>query len=140
MEFLLERKYLKDTYTIGNLSLNGGFICNILEDKVRDLNKDGDLNDVGEQKIYGETAIPYGRYKITLVDSPAFKRKVPLLHDINGFSAVEIHIGNSNIDTKGCLLPGINNVKGRVTSSTLYFDKIFNLIKNSSEDVYIKII
>ena len=37
MELLLERKWLKDKYTIGRLSVDGVFFCNILEDKVIDL-------------------------------------------------------------------------------------------------------
>lgn len=52
----------RDTYTskttIGKLYLNDVFICDTLEDVCRDINKDGDLDDKGETKVYGETAIP----------------------------------------------------------------------------------
>lgn len=41
MELLLERKWLKDKYTIGRLFVEGVFFSNTLEDKVRDLNKNG---------------------------------------------------------------------------------------------------
>lgn len=62
LEFEVIRKYLKDAYTVGTLydSLGiyypGRYICNTLEDKVRDLhdyNHDGDFNDLGEGKVYG---------------------------------------------------------------------------------------
>ena len=65
MELLLKRIALRDTYTIGKLYVNGTYFCDTIEDKVRDLNKDGDLNDVGEGKIPSLTAIPYGKYEIT---------------------------------------------------------------------------
>jgi hypothetical protein len=94
MEFLLERKYLGDTYTIGHLYIDEQFFCNVLEDKVRDLNKDGDLNDAGETKVYGETAIPYGKYKIIITYSQRFKRDLPLLVDVPHFSGIRIHPGN----------------------------------------------
>ena len=51
-------------------------ICNTIEDKVRDLNKDGDLNDEGEEKVYAQTAIPYGTYTIAMdVVSPNYNFK-----------------------------------------------------------------
>ena len=51
MELTLKRKYLKDTYTIGHLYIDGEWFCDCLEDKGGDLNKDGDLNDEGEGKV-----------------------------------------------------------------------------------------
>mgnify|MGYP003435238428 FL=1 len=67
-------KLLRDTYTnkttIGKLYLNDVFICDTLEDVCRDLNKDGDLDDKGETKVYGETAIPSGTYKMIINMSP----------------------------------------------------------------------
>ncbi len=59
-ELLLQRRYLRDTYTIGKLSVDGEVFADTLEDKVRDLNKDGDLLDEGEQKVYGERPYPTG--------------------------------------------------------------------------------
>lgn len=48
------------------------YFCDILEDTVRDLNKNGAF-DNGEIKIPDRTAIPYGTYKITLdVRSPKY--------------------------------------------------------------------
>lgn len=133
MELLLERKYLGDTYTIGHLYIDGQFFCNILEDKVRDLNKDGDLNDVGETKVYGETAIPYGRYKIIITYSQRFKRDLPLLVDVPHFSGIRIHPGNKSIHTHGCLLPGVNTEKGKVTSSKATFERLYKLMLESKQ-------
>ena len=75
MKLKLERKYFKDTYTIGNLYINGNFFSNTLEDKNRDINKNG-VFDNGEVKIYGNTCIPFGTYKVIVNKSPKFKREL----------------------------------------------------------------
>ena len=66
MELRLRRLYPKEKYTIGKFYVNGEYFCDVLEDPVRDLNKDGDLDDAGEGKIPGNTAIPYDTYIIIL--------------------------------------------------------------------------
>lgn len=108
MKLVLHRKYLKNDYTIGNLYLKDEygsqkFICNILEDKVRDLNKNGRF-DNGETKVQDRTAIPYGEYKIDMdtisprfsnaIKYPKYARyggKLPRLMDVPNFSGVLIH-------------------------------------------------
>ena len=120
MELRLNRKYLGNDYTIGDLFINEVFYCNTLEDKVRDFNKDGDLNDIGESKVYGETAIPYGTYKIILNKSPKFKRDLPRLLDVPHFEGILIHRGNTAKDSAGCILVGENKIKGMVINSTKY--------------------
>ena len=96
MELTLKRIALKERYTIGKLYVNGVYECDTLEDKVRDLTK--------EEKVYGKTAIPNGRYNITLgVQSPRFSKKsayqfcagyLPRLLNVPNFDGVLIHIGN----------------------------------------------
>ena len=105
MELLLERKYLKEKYTIGNLYINGVFFSNTLEDTVRDLNKDGIFN-CGELKISGHTAIPYGEYEIKVTYSPKFKRELPILLNVPHFEGIRIHRGNTEKDSSGCVLVG----------------------------------
>ena len=65
MKLTLKRIALRDTYTIGRLYIDGVYFCDTLEDKVRDLNKNGKF-DNGENKVYSETAIPYGIYKVDM--------------------------------------------------------------------------
>lgn len=142
MELLLERKYPKSNYTIGNLYLNGKFYCNILEDTVRDINKNGTF-DCGEFKISGHTAIPYGEYEVKVTYSPKFKRELPLLLNVKHFEGIRIHRGNTEKDSSGCLLPGENTKKGMVLNSTKYELELTKLIKdcnNRREKVIIKII
>lgn len=142
MELLLERKYLKSNYTIGNLFINGKFYCNIIEDKIIDFNKNGTF-DCGELKISGHTAIPYGEYEIKVTYSPKFKRKLPLLLNVKHFEGIRIHRGNTEKDSSGCLIPGENSKRGMVLNSTRYELELTNLIEMANkrgEKVIIKII
>ena len=136
MKLKLIRKHLEDTYTIGDLLVDDVFFSNILEDKVRDFNKDGDLNESGETKVYGETAIPYGTYKVIITFSERFQRELPLLLNVKGFEGIRIHPGNTAIDTHGCLLPGNNTEKGKVTESKVTFEKLFKLMKDSKQSEF----
>lgn len=119
MKMLLKRRFLGDNYTIGTLYIDGIRFCDTLEDKNRDVNKNGKF-DKGEKKVQGETCIPYGTYKVTLNLSPRFKRPLPRLIDVPDFDGVLIHRGNTAKDTQGCILVGENKVKGKVINSTPY--------------------
>jgi hypothetical protein len=119
-------KSYRDTYSkksiISKLHVNDTFICDILEDVSRDLNRDGDLNDLGETKIHGETAIPAGTYKMIINISPRFKKLLPRLINVPGFDGVLIHTGNQIQDTHGCLLVGtrgIDCIKGGTSTPAM---------------------
>lgn len=152
MELLLKRIALQDTYTIGKLYVNGTYFCDTIEDKVRDLNKDGDLNDVGEGKIPSLTAIPYGKYEITLkVKSPKFSLKpsyswcggyLPRLINVPHFEGILIHAGNTADSSAGCILVGENKVKGQVINSMVTLKKLYPILKEAldrNEKIWIKI-
>lgn len=142
MRLNLKRKFLDPEYTVGSLSINGRYICDTIEDKVRDTNQDGDLDDPGEGKVFGKTAIPYGLYKVRLTMSPKFKRLLPILLNVPHFTGIRIHRGNTAKDSHGCILPGENNTKGRVDKSTKYemliIEEMLKAIKNG-ENITIKI-
>lgn len=144
MELKLIRRFKGENYTIGDLYINGKFFCNVLEDKVRpliDLNKDGDFNDEREGKIFGQTAIPEGKYRILITHSYKFKRELPLLLNVPGFKGIRIHGGNTKEDTEGCLLVGINSVVGKVTRSTEHLRELMRILYKSlsKEKVFIVI-
>jgi hypothetical protein len=148
MEILLNRKHLKEKYTIGNLFIDNVFFCNTIEDVNRDLNKDGDLNDPGEEKVYAETAIPYGRYKVIVSQSPALKQRLPLLLNVPHFTGIRIHGVKKGAVAKhthsaGCILVGRNTVVGGLTESAEYTIKITKLIDDAisrKEECYITIV
>lgn len=142
MELKLVRVFKSPMYTIGRLYVDGVFECDTLEDTVRDLNKDGDLNDAGESKVFGETAIPYGTYKIIINYSNRFKRELPRLLNVPYFDGILIHGGRTlttAVDTHGCLLVGKNTKKGCLTQSRITMDSLFAKLKNA-QDISIEII
>ena len=57
-------------------------------------------------KIYGESAIPAGRYKVANTYSNRFKKVLPQLLDVPNYGGVRIHGGNDEGDTLGCVLLG----------------------------------
>lgn len=95
MELLLKRIARKETYTIGHLYLNGEYFCDTLEDKDRGLDNDKmSIAEIKAIKVPRETAIPTGKYEVSITYSPRFKRMMPLLSGVKGFSGVRIHTGN----------------------------------------------
>lgn len=141
MELKLIRIYLSNNYTIGKLYINDKYFCDTLEDKVRDTNKDGKFDD-GEIKIHGDTAIPYGTYKVIVNYSNHFQRNLPLLLNVPSFEGIRMHRGNTADDTEGCILLGENKVKGKVINSTPYevtLTKELTNAQNNKEQITIKI-
>lgn len=130
MRLELKRIALKDTYTIGKLYANGEYVCDTLEDCVR------------ETKIAGNTAIPEGEYTIYVTFSNRFQRMMPLLMNVPNFEGVRIHSGNTSEDTEGCILCGKNTKQGKLTSSRVYTSMVYSLINkalSNGEQVTIKI-
>lgn len=135
----LNRDTYTDNSTIGRLYINDIFFCDTLEDKCRDINKDGDLDDPGEQKVQNETAIPSGIYKFILVMSPNFKTITPRLIGVKGFADILIHWGNTKVDTHGCILVGLTRTKDFVGQSKEAFEKLMIELKKY-DDLEINII
>jgi hypothetical protein len=142
MKLELKRLFLGESYTIGSLSIDGKKFCDTLEDKVRDLNKNG-VFDGDEKKVYAETAIPYGTYDIVVDYSPKFKRELPRLQNVKHFEGILIHRGNTAEDSAGCILVGENKVKGKVINSTPYERELVRILKEAQgrkEPITIKIV
>lgn len=109
--------------TIGEMYIDGEFKCYTLEDVVRPAN----------EKVFGETAIPYGRYRVTITHSNRFGRDLPLLNNVPNFSGVRIHPGNTAADTEGCILVGLGKTENTVTQSRLAFTGVFAEIRDAIE-------
>lgn len=142
MKLELERRFLGESYTIGSLSIDGKKFCDTLEDKVRDLNKNG-VFDGDEKKVHRETAIPYGTYDVVVDYSPRFKRELPRLQNVKHFEGILIHRGNTAEDSAGCILVGENKVKGKVINSTPYEKELVRILKEAQgrkEPITIKIV
>lgn len=132
-------KLIRDNFTKvstqGKLYLNDAYVCETLEDFCRDKNHDGDLNDPGEAKVYGQTAIPCGTYKVVVNQSPKFKMLTPRLQGVEGYSGVLIHPGNCVSDTLGCILVGYQRGTDciKVGTSKKAFDHLMDLLDEFDE-------
>lgn len=154
MELLVDRKWKKQGYTMSNLYINGEWFCNVLEDADRGLDDSMSVDRILELKKPTITAIPRGTYEITLdVVSPKYSKvqfykdvcngKVPRLKNVKGFDGILIHAGNTDKDSSGCLLVGVNKIKGQVVNSRETFKALYKLLqdrKSKGEKIIIKIL
>lgn len=152
MELILKRRFKGLKYTIGSLFINNEYFCDTIEDIDRYLDSSMSLEDIKNIKVYGETAIPYGTYKIDMnTISSKFKDrtwakpyggKLPRLLNVKGFDGVLIHVGNNEQDTLGCLIVGENKLKGKVINSTITFNNLMDRLLEShiaGEEIHITI-
>ncbi len=129
MKLLLKRDLLNESYTLGELYIDGVHFCYTVEDRVR---------PVGE-KVFGETAIPYGIYKIIVNMSNRFKVLMPLLLNVPNFDGVRIHFGNTENDTNGCVLIGTVRIPNGVGLSRDCFKRFMKRIEGQ-KDITIEIV
>ena len=83
-------------------------------------------------KLPGETAIPAGRYAVSLTMSARFVCVLPLLHNVPGFSGIRIHTGNVIEDTDGCILVGRKVCGTRIAESRLAFRKLMVTLERAT--------
>ena len=119
----------KKTYTVSRLLIDGEYFCDVLEDTVRT-----------GPKVWGETAIPAGTYKMRLSKSARFGRVLPEILNVPNFTGIRIHGGTTAEDSHGCLLVGINEVKGKVLKSQITLAKLLMVLTNSGESEFTIII
>lgn len=136
MRLLLDRIYKGKDYTIGRLYIDGVYFCDTLEDTVRDLPE--------EEKVYSQTAIPAGTYKITLnIVSPKYslrksydwcRGRLPRLLNVPFFDGILIHAGNTAKDSAGCILVGENKEKGKVLNSMATLKRLYKRMKERKDE------
>jgi hypothetical protein len=138
MELLVTRDYKGLTCTIGSLFVNDQFECYTLEDVIREVPG----QSVTSWKVFGQTAIPRGRYQVVITMSARFKFETPILLNVPGFEGVRIHPGNTDRDTEGCILVGdTKDVDGEfIGNSRVAWQKLVDKIRAAiatGEKVYI---
>lgn len=157
MEITVKRIYFRDTYTIGAIQVNGKYLMDTLEPRA--------INWQTEQKTAGKTAIPEGRYRIGIAYSKTFKRKMPYLQNVPHFVGIMIHTGNTEKNTRGCILVGkaqairdktttpteqprgyitgeISRDNYRLTESRIHFNRLYAQIEeaiDSGEEVWVTV-
>lgn len=158
MVLKLVRRYRGKTYTIGDLYVNGKLFCQTLEDTDRNLKNTDPLSKIKATKVYGETAIPTGEYVVRLdVVSPkysnftrypyakAYNGKMPRIlmpnykSEVPGWQGVLIHPGNSNENTLGCVLVGLNtNNKNWISNSQVTWINLMETMKGQEVKLIIE--
>ena len=133
MKIELVRIAFKETCTIGKLYVDGTYFSDVLEDVDRGLDSSMSESEILEKKVKGQTAIPTGHYVINITYSPKYKRMMPLLLDVKGFSGIRIHSGNTAKDTEGCLLVGKNKKVGMVLESRDTYQRLFKMMEGQKD-------
>jgi len=131
----LERIFSNNRFTGGNMFLDNKFLCFSCEDIHREI------------KIPGETRIPAGRYKVGVVFSPKHGPNTLQLQNVPDFTGIQIHVGNSEVDTEGCILVGDDltadsSIQHPLTKSRSCFDRIHPILLPIAQagDLWISII
>jgi hypothetical protein len=142
VELRLERFERSRTRTLGKLYVDEQFQCYTCEDVVR-VDDPATAQDES-QKVWGETAIPAGRYKVVISYSPKFRKNLPLLLNVPGFDGIRIHSGNDEDDTHGCILVGLglNNTSTGIVKSRVAMGNLQHKIRAAlgrGEEVWITI-
>ena len=135
----------EDDSTLGVLrDESGRLLAFTIEDEKRDT------------KVYGETAIPEGTYKLRLRTwggmHETYKKRYSWhegmieLEDVPGFTNILIHTGNTDDDTDGCILVGLRVRENRETNGYLYdsavaYERVYKYILPllKEGDVYLTI-
>lgn len=144
MEIVLTRNQKNAASTIGRLAIVGlPFTCLTLEDVDRGLTKSMTLDQIQAIKVQNQTAIPAGRYQVTIDFSNRFQKAMPLLLNVPGYAGIRIHSGNTDADTDGCILLGTTQVNADfIGNSVLAFTQFFPLLQQAldrNETVFITI-
>lgn len=139
MIITLRRIAFKPKYTIGKLYIDGNYVCDTIEDRDRNLDDSMSEEEIKKKKVYGETAIPYGTYLVRITYSNKFKKMLPLVENVKGFSGIRLHSGNTEKDSLGCIIVGKNKKVGMVLDSRVTMDKLMDILTSTKENIYILI-
>ena len=131
MNLTLKRRKFTEDSTIGDLVVGEHRIVT-LEDGQR------------QHKIWGETCIPAGTYKLELRSEggmtqryakryPDMHRGMIWLRHVPMFEWVYIHVGNRPADTNGCILVGMTDGDDVIGSSRKAYEDIYPIIADAIE-------
>ena len=123
MNLLLKRQIKTKDFTLGELFIDGVSFCYTVEDMER----------MPNEKVYGKTAIPKGAYKVIINMSNRFKKEMPLLLNVENFSGVRIHSGNSAEDSLGGIIVGMVRTINGVGMSRIAFTKLMEKLKGQKD-------
>ncbi len=115
MDVTLRRDDQNDVRTFGAMFIDDVRLCETLELPWRDNQR-------------GISCIPEGVYECKLAWSPSRKVNVYWVQNVPGREAVQLHIGNTTKDIRGCILLGMTRNKNSIGSSRLAFNKFMAIM------------
>lgn len=128
-QFKLMRESYSSKNTLGVMLRNGKYLGYTLEDPVR----------APFIKIFGQTAIAPGWYVLVVKYSPKYKEERVFIESVSGFTGIQIHGGNTEDDTLGCILLNNNiDTEKRVVWGSMKND-IKSIVK-ACDRAYIEIV
>lgn len=144
MEIKVIRNFLGGSYSVGRMVIDGKKFCDTLEDVSRKVDSTMPFVSTGNsrgywvnkdgkriEKVYGQTAIPTGTYKVSVAYWSKFKVNVPYVHEVPGFTGILIHNGTSAKNTEGCVLVGENSVKGQLRNGKKYMTELTSMVASA---------
>ena len=120
VNLLIIRETFTDKSTIGNLYLDGEWLCDTLELPWKD----------NQRSI---SCIPDGQYKVrlrTARESATRDYLHLLIQDVPNRDYILVHIGNKSSDSRGCVLVGIGTEQDFVKNSRLAMELLMKEIIN----------
>lgn len=114
MKLFITRTDMTDHGIFGHLTCDGDkFTCVTLENHL--------LN------------IPVGTYKVIMYNSPEWGYKVPMLTDVPGRNYIEIHCGNWETNSKGCILVGMCREGFAIDNSKSAFNSLIKVLEGCDD-------
>ena len=135
IEIKIKRTWKTEKSTIGLLYFydelgDSTFRCFTLEDVERN------------KKIFNETAIPKGRFKVGSTWSTKLTRQVFMLENVPNFERIYLHAGNAPDDTSGCILCGYIRKPNRIERSRDAVAAVYELIQaamDKGQEVFVTV-
>lgn len=136
MRMTIKRIKATPTFTEGHLYVDDVYICDTLEPADKHLDQNMKMEDIRKYKKLSmamgiKCAIPYGTYTVTITFSPKFKKYLPLINGVKGFSAIRIHEGNTVNSTSGCILVGKRTEPGVMAFTRKAVAKVMSLLRQN---------
>lgn len=133
MKLKLVRIVTWSNYTEGKLYIDGAYFCDTLEDTDRGLDQNMSEFEINRRKVYGQTCIPSGEYKVILNMSSRFKKILPRILDVKGFEGILMHAGNTVQDSSGCILLGTKCSDGVLMNSRKAVDALIKKLETEKD-------
>ena len=81
-------------------------------------------------------------YEVGISYSNRFKKLMPIVFDVPGFSGIRIHSGNTEEDTEGCPLVGLSRSTDTVLQSRIAYNRFFEWLEKTlkTEKVFLNVV